>query len=73
MSALRVESTLIAAAPLLCGGRVEELIERSVDGHCELKHPVIKAHGSGRQLSRGSSKERGVRRGGSMRCAITTH
>src|SRR3982751_2440903 len=73
MSPLRIDTILIAASPLLCGCRVEWIIKRPVDARYELNQPVVKGHGIQCQLSCGSSKEIGVRRGGIVRYNITTH
>ena len=48
-------------------------MERLVECGCELNEPVMNAHGTEQQLSRGRQKSAGVRRGGMVSYDITTH
>ena len=45
MSALRLDASLIAAAPLLSHANVDEIIEWLVEYQFKLNHPLMRAHG----------------------------
>ena len=72
MSPLRMNTQLNPAAPLLGDGRVAGIIEKLVEGGCQLDHPTTSAHGISNQLSHSRFKSGGVRRGGSLRSDITS-